>query len=111
MSSKYGLRPVDGHHVEIDHDLFVVTAYHYEVDGLALVNVELLMRHKRREVNKITTTYFCCKFEPLSPTYLATAFYNIDSDLVATVMVRPGLCKRFEQNQTRSRVLFRRARA
>jgi hypothetical protein len=57
--SNYRFRLFDGHDVEVEHDLFVVTTYHYEVNGLALVNVELLMRHKRREVNKITTTYFC----------------------------------------------------
>jgi hypothetical protein len=41
---------------------------------------------------------FRCKFEPLSPTDLATAFHDIGSDLVTTVMMRSGLRERLKRD-------------
>src|SRR5712692_2944144 len=81
----------DRQNVELDHYLFVVTAHYHEVNRLAGVDVELLMRHKRCEIDKISGTYYCCKFEPLSPTYLAATFHDIDSNFVTAVVMRPRL--------------------
>src|SRR4030095_7788184 len=76
--SKYSFWLVDRRDVKIDYYLLVVAADDHEVDGLAGVNVEFLMRHKRREVDKVSGAYFCRKLEPLSPAYLAPAFDDVD---------------------------------
>jgi hypothetical protein len=78
--------------VKIDYYLLVVAADDHEVDGLAGVNVEFQMRHKRREVDKVSWAYFCRELEPLSPAYLAPAFDDVDRHFVAAVMMRPGVC-------------------
>jgi hypothetical protein len=91
MSSKHRFRSFDGPIVELDHDLLVVAADHHEVDGLDGAEVQLLMRYMRREIDEITGTHIRCIFEPLSPTYLAPTAHNVDGDLVAAVVVRPGL--------------------
>src|SRR5216683_3255683 len=51
--SKYRFRLFDGHNVEVDHNPFVVAAYHHEIKCLAGVKVQLLMRYIRREVDEI----------------------------------------------------------
>src|SRR5215470_1667293 len=50
------------------------------------------MRHVRREIYKIPCTDFRGKLEPFSPAYLSTSFHNIDSNLVAPMMMRSSLC-------------------
>src|SRR5216684_8778887 len=47
------------------------------------------MLNKRCEIDKISGTYYCCKFEPLSPTYLAATFHDIDSNFVTAVVDAP----------------------
>jgi hypothetical protein len=46
------------------------------------------MRYIGREIDKITSTDFRCKFEPLAPADLATTSDDIDSNLVTAMVMR-----------------------
>jgi len=57
ISSKYEFWWFDRRNIEVNRDPFVVAARDQEIECLQVVRVELLMRHVRREVDKITGTY------------------------------------------------------
>jgi hypothetical protein len=82
---------LDGRHVETDRDLLVVAADHGELDAVALVGVELLVRHEGREVDEVAGVHVGREFEPLSPVDLKPARDDIDGDLVTAVMVDAAL--------------------
>ncbi len=63
------------------------------------------MRHVRREVDEITRPDFRSKFEPLSPAYFAAAFNDIDSNFVATMVMRTSVRSRLEGNSPDPRLL------
>jgi hypothetical protein len=88
----YAFWMLDRRNIEVDHNPFVVTANYDEIKRFFCIKVQLLMWHIRCEVNEITGTHLCCKLEPLSPTYLTTPFYDIDSNLVTPMVMRPSLC-------------------
>jgi hypothetical protein len=72
--------------VHLNHYPFPATANHDEIKRLVGVQVHLLMRHVRREVNEITGIHLSFKLKLLSPTYLAAPFDDVDSDLVTPMM-------------------------
>src|SRR5713101_1143003 len=74
----------DRQNVEVDHYLFVVTAHYHEVNRLAGVDVELLMRHKRCEIDKISGTYLPYSVFDKNP--------HISQGQVASVMAAVGFC-------------------
>jgi hypothetical protein len=47
------LRILDRGYVEIDHDRLLIAAHDHAGERLVLVGVDLLMRHERRDENKI----------------------------------------------------------
>ena len=97
---KYYFRYFDGYNVKICHDPFVITAHDHEIKRFDAVEVELLMRYIRCEVDEITRTYFCSKFESLSPTNLATTSHDIDGNFVSAMMMRSRLCAWLESDRT-----------
>src|SRR5260221_293932 len=56
------------------------------------------MRHIRGEIAETPGTHSRGKFEPLSPTYLAATFHDIDDNLVTAMMMRPGVRIRLESD-------------
>ena len=86
------------HDVEIDRDSFVVAAHDDEIKRSVVAEIELLMRHIRCKICKVTWVDFRCKLEPFSPANLPASFHNIDSNLVAPMMMGSSLRSRLQSD-------------
>src|SRR5262249_6361879 len=79
-------------YVEVDRDPLAVTANDHEIKRLVGVDVQLLMRHIRREVDEIARTHLGDKLEPLSPTDTPAPFHDVNRHLMTPMVMRTGLC-------------------
>src|SRR5215469_13235667 len=75
----------------MDRDSFVVAAHDDEIKRSVVAEIELLMRHIRCKICKVTWVDFRCKLEPFPPANLSASFHDIDSNLVAPMMMRSSL--------------------
>jgi hypothetical protein len=56
--SKYRFWLFDGYDIEIDCNAFVIAAHYHEIERFVRVEVPLLMRYIRREVDEIAEPHF-----------------------------------------------------
>ena len=78
--------------IEIDDDSFLAAADDDSFDRLILGGVQLLMRNKWRDINKIARTCLLYKFKLITPTKPGASANNINYRFQFAVMVRAGFC-------------------
>lgn len=76
---------------DIDHDGLIVRAHEYAFEGFVWACIDLLMRNKRRNVDKIPRSCFGHIFKMVSPAHARPAAHNIDHAFELAVMVNARL--------------------
>jgi hypothetical protein len=98
LRSERALWNFDWLNVYSDDDAFVIASYDEEVGRFAAAGISFLVRNIRRKVYEITWPYIRQIFEPLPPTYLAAASYDVNRNFMTPMMMRAGLPVRCERN-------------
>lgn len=84
--------------IQIDDHRLLVAPDQNAFQCFSFERVDLLMRHVRRNIDKIADTGFRREFERLAPAHSGTAFYNVDYAFHMPVMMRAGLRIRMNRN-------------
>jgi hypothetical protein len=84
-------RRLDGSYVEVHHDRFLSAPHDHALEGLIGAGVDLLMRHVRRYIDKVTGTGFSGELELIAPTHASAARDDVDDAFKVTVMMCSGL--------------------
>src|ERR1051325_6544284 len=76
--------------IEVDANSRVVAAHDDEVHRLRGVEIDFLMGHAGRKINKVAGTDFRCEFQLFAPPDLAPALAYIDRDFMRPMVMGAG---------------------
>ena len=95
--------------IKIDRDSFAIAAHQDAFQDLISTGVDFLMRHVGRNKNEIARIGFGGKFQSLAPAHACLAAHHINDAFQMAMVVRPGLCIRFDRHGTCPQLLCARA--
>src|SRR4030095_8766777 len=94
----YLVHPLDllgrfyGRDVEIYDDRLLPATHDNTFERLICISIDLLVRDKRRNINKVTRSGFSGEFETITPAHPRSSFDDVNHAFKFAVMMGSGLC-------------------
>jgi hypothetical protein len=93
-ASKHDFRPLDRRDVESHENTFVATSYHDKLHSLAVIAIELLVRHIRGEIGHVSGAGLGREFKLIPPSDLDVPSGDKDRYFVPAMMMPSRLSAR-----------------
>lgn len=78
--------------LQIDHNRFLPAAHDNAFADFICKRIDLLMRHKRGNVNEVARPRIVAELKVITPSHPSTSPNYVKDRLQFTMMMRPGLC-------------------
>jgi hypothetical protein len=78
-----------GLQVEIHDDRFLAIPHDYGFARFIWISIDLLVRHIRGNINKISGCGFVSEFQSITPSHPHSSFHNVQDGFQFSMVVRP----------------------